>query len=231
LTDSWGLALEIAALLTGILVLARGKRWLPLWVVSMVVLAFTRDLTVVPLAAVAVVMLRERSGTAVAVFASGVVVALVPIVLFGSSYPDLIRDSASYSQLPLDHNSLAHDYWVGIKRWVNGDYWYLRHHKPVATLALISVVTLLVTMFRHWRATPTGERPDRFDDIVCGTLLGSVAFLLINPQFNRFRYELVTIPALAVGLAAAAQWVHRWGARTMPRAAWARPIRFGRLQR
>ncbi len=50
LTDSWGLALETAALASGLLVLDRGPRWLIPWVVSIFVLSLTRDSTWIPIA-------------------------------------------------------------------------------------------------------------------------------------------------------------------------------------
>ena len=45
LTDSWGLALQCAALSAGCLVLARGARWLPAWAAAVLLLGFTRDAT------------------------------------------------------------------------------------------------------------------------------------------------------------------------------------------
>ena len=51
LTDSWGLALETAALACGLLVLERGPRWLIPWTLSILLLSFTRDSTWIPIAA------------------------------------------------------------------------------------------------------------------------------------------------------------------------------------
>jgi hypothetical protein len=51
LTDSWGLALETAALGSGVLVLQRRPRWLVARGASLLVLAFTRDSSWIPIAA------------------------------------------------------------------------------------------------------------------------------------------------------------------------------------
>jgi hypothetical protein len=218
LTDSWGIALEIATLLTAMVALERGKRWVPLWVLSILALAFTRNLTVIPLTAVAVVALRERSRIAALVLGSGVVAAMTPLLLFGASYSNVIRYQAGYSQLPLDHNSLAHDYWLSVTRMVNGDYLYLRHHKPIAVLALIALAALLALNLRvPPRVAMSRTLGDRFPLVVLGFLLGSVAFLLLDPQFNEFRFELVMIPPLAVGLAAATTWARALGGRGLAR--------------
>ena len=61
LTDSWGLALEIAAFAAAILVSDRGRRWLPLWMGSIALLAFTRDSAWIPVLAVGWWALRSRS--------------------------------------------------------------------------------------------------------------------------------------------------------------------------
>lgn len=140
--------------------------------------------------------------------------AVIPLLLFGASYSNVIRYSADYTHLPLDHSPLASDYRLGVTRLVNGDYLYLRHHKPIAILALIALAALLALNLRlRPRAAMSRALGDRFPLIVAGFLLGSVVFLLVNPQFNEFRYELVTIPPLAVGLAAATTWARSLGGR------------------
>ena len=82
LTDSWGLALEVACLLAAVLALDRGPRWLALWVASVVALSLTRDATVVVVLAAAWVALAERTRTAVALAVSGALAAApVPLLL------------------------------------------------------------------------------------------------------------------------------------------------------
>ena len=53
LTDSFAVALEALGLLAAVLVLDRGRRWLPLWFAAVLALAFTRDATIVLVGAAA----------------------------------------------------------------------------------------------------------------------------------------------------------------------------------
>ena len=77
LTDSWGLALETAALASGILVLQRGPRWLIAWVVvASCCSRFTRDSTWIPVLAAAGVALTLRSRVTWALLGTGVAAAV-----------------------------------------------------------------------------------------------------------------------------------------------------------
>jgi hypothetical protein len=84
LTDSWGLALEVACLLAAVLALDRGPRWLMAWVACVVALSLTRDATVVVVLAAAWVALAERTRTAVALAVSGALAAAPVPLLFGA---------------------------------------------------------------------------------------------------------------------------------------------------
>lgn len=100
LTDSWGLALELACLLAAVLALDRGPRWLTLWVAGVVALSLTRDATVVVVLAAAWVALAERTRTALALALSGVVAAApVPLLLgapVGGTVGHAARDAGRY---------------------------------------------------------------------------------------------------------------------------------------
>jgi len=61
LTDSFGVALEAAALATAVLALRRPKPWLPVFALTMLTLSFTRDATLVVVAGLAWVALGRRS--------------------------------------------------------------------------------------------------------------------------------------------------------------------------
>ena len=75
LTDSWGLALETAALASGLLVLERGPRWLIPWALSIFVLSMTRDSTWIPIAAAAWLTLTLRSRIAWSLLGTGLAAA------------------------------------------------------------------------------------------------------------------------------------------------------------
>src|ERR1700677_579360 len=60
MTDSWGLAMLSLAFLGAMVVLKRGTRWLPLWIVIMLIMSFTRDLAIIPLAGLGLLILQAR---------------------------------------------------------------------------------------------------------------------------------------------------------------------------
>ena len=76
LTDSWGLALETSAFAAALLVLDRGRRWLVAWAAVILLLAFTRDSTWIPVLAVGWVAWRQRSRDALWLFGTGLAAAL-----------------------------------------------------------------------------------------------------------------------------------------------------------
>ena len=90
LTDSWGLALETAALASGFLALQRGPRWLIPWVVSIFVLSMTRDSTWIPIAAAAWLTLTLRSRIAWQLVGSGIAATLPVALLFSMPIRDLM---------------------------------------------------------------------------------------------------------------------------------------------
>ncbi len=61
LTDSWGVALQTAAFIFGLLALERGRRWLLPWVAAILLLSFTRDSVWIPIIAALGVTLNQRS--------------------------------------------------------------------------------------------------------------------------------------------------------------------------
>ncbi len=89
LTDSWGLALETAALASGLLVLDRGPRWLIPWALSIFVLSMTRDSTWIPIAAAAWLTLTLRSRIAWSLLGTGLAAAAPVALAFSMPLRDL----------------------------------------------------------------------------------------------------------------------------------------------
>jgi hypothetical protein len=94
LTDSWGLALQTGALLGAVQVLERGARWLPLWVLTLLPLSFTRDSAAIAVAGAAWVALHERTRTAAALVATGVAAALPAPLLFDAPVSNTVGHNA-----------------------------------------------------------------------------------------------------------------------------------------
>lgn len=94
LTDSWGLALEIACLLTAAVALERGPRWVAPWAACIAALSLTRDATIVVVLAVAWVALAQRSRTAITLAVSGVVAAAPAPLLLGAPLGGTVAHAA-----------------------------------------------------------------------------------------------------------------------------------------
>src|SRR5689334_16770673 len=84
LTDTWGLALEIGALMAALLALERGRLWIAIWTLTMLALSFTRDSTVVPIVAVAWVALITRTRRSAALLVTGIAAAVPAMTVCGA---------------------------------------------------------------------------------------------------------------------------------------------------
>jgi hypothetical protein len=203
MTESWGVAVTIGALLALALVAERGLRWLPLWIAAVVAVSFTRDTTPVPiLAALALLLLRRNRDSAV-VAAAGIAAALPAPLLFGGS----VRENLAYNFD--DFHPPPDASWGFVLREYPSNLWKMVHHdlflphdwgypafEQVAwyaggLLALAGVVVLVVAA--PWR--------DPFFVAMRGALAGSVAALLLTASPSSYRVELVLLPSLAVGAA------------------------------
>ena len=108
LTDSFAVALEALGLLAAVLVLDRGRRWLPLWFAAVLLLAFTRDATIVLVGAAAWVAVTQRSKRAVALLVTGVVAAVPAPLIFGAPLQRSLALVVSGFQVPGGHELGLH---------------------------------------------------------------------------------------------------------------------------
>ena len=139
LTDSWGLALGTAALVFGCLALTRDARWLAAWAAAVLVLGFTRDLTLVLVGAALLTAFLVRSGRALALAGTGVVAALPAPLLFGAPLKAAIAYPLN-GYYPVDDPSwsyIADRYVGGAKALAKSDLSYIAHH-PLSTAILIA---------------------------------------------------------------------------------------------
>lgn len=193
LTDSWGLALEAAALLFALLALERGGAWIAAWVASMIALSFTRDATVVVLVAVLWVTLRTRTRRSGLVLLSGIAASLPAPVLFGAPLVQQLCFVFHSFHVP----SIVSWSYVGAHypgaAWsvVRDDVRYLADH------ALVSVVLLAATAYM----VIAGARSDPFFMLARAALVGAVISLALLPNYTAMRLELVFVPSIAIALA------------------------------
>jgi hypothetical protein len=193
LTDTWGLALEIAGLLLAVAVLERGARWLLPWALCIVALAFTRDTAFVLLVAAALVAVRLRTRLAVTLAATGAVAALPAPLLFQTAVRDQLAYVLEDRTIPSDTSwsFVAHHYLPTVGRMADDYATYVSGH--VLVVAAFAVGLALLYLLR--------DRRDPLLLMLAWLPVGYLTLLALGPTYSAFRYELVLIPSVAAGLA------------------------------
>jgi hypothetical protein len=204
LTDSWGLALEIGALGAAILALERGLRWLPLWIATIGLLAFTRDSTWIPVLAVGWCAFRYRSRVPVTLFATGLAAALPAFLLFKTPVRDLLALLVNDSEPSSDTSwgFIAGHYPGALVELLRANVGFLRRGEWYTTLYLVGGV--LALLFLVWRRPRTRSAATTL--MTAGAILG-LGYVLAAPVFSAFRLELVFVPMAAYGLALSSELV------------------------
>ena len=198
LTDSWGLALEIGALAAAILTLDRGLRFLPLWIGTIALLAFTRDSTWIPILAAGFCALRYRSRVPVTLFASGVAAALPALLLFSTPVQNLLALLVNDSEPSADTSwgFIASNYPGALEELVRANVGFLRRGEWYTALYLVGGVLALLLLL--WRRPAVRDRASTL--MAAATVLG-LGYVLAAPVFSAFRLELVFVPMAAFGIA------------------------------
>jgi hypothetical protein len=208
MTDSWGLAMLSLALLGAMVVLKRGERWLALWVVVMVIMSFTRDLAIIPLAGLALLIIQSREPgqrRLAALLAVTGVLATIPVyLLFGSS----LRLTLAFQMNAFEVPSPTHATWSYVlahypslfAETVREDGAYLLSHVIVAITWLTGLAGLFI---RRGNREPLAV-------LMRGSVIGWVLLFALDPDFSEFRYELTIVPAVAVGLCLLISYAAEW---------------------
>lgn len=202
LTDSWGLALETSAFAAAILTLDRGRRWLPLWIGAILVLAFTRDSTWIPIVAVGWCAWRLRSRDAAWLFGSGVAAALPAVLFFGAPVQKLLALLVNDNDLPRDTSwsFIVQHYPGAVVELVRANGGFLRDGEWYTGLYLVGgVLLLLVLALRgHYRRDPATM-------LMTAGAVAALLYVLAAPVFSAFRLELAFVPMAAYGLSLGAK--------------------------
>ena len=207
-TDSWGLAMLLAALLAALTVLQRGMKFLPLWIAIILVASITREDYIVALVAVLWMALRTRAARPAAMVAGGVAAALPVTLLFGTSL-SVVLAYVENGYNPPPSTSLSYiltHYWPTFRYTVHSDLTFPQAQGwPLWSSALwyLGMLILLAGVFLLVRRGGT----DPFYRLIRGALLGAVAYILISVNYTDLRLELVFVPPLAVSLALLVEWV------------------------
>jgi hypothetical protein len=200
LTDSWGLALETAALASAVLVLERGPRWLVPWVASILVLSLTRDSTWIPIAAAAWLTLTLRSRVAWSLLGSGLAAALPVALLFSMPMKELLAMMLNdFRPVPdASWGFVAEHYPGALGELVRADGGFVRDGAWYSFTYLAVGLVLLFLLGR-------GTRADAPLTLMKAGAVAGLLSVLVIPIFSAFRLELVCVPMAAFGLGLAAE--------------------------
>jgi hypothetical protein len=199
LTDSFGVAVECLALAAGVLVLTRGARWLPLWILSCLVLSFTRDASVIAVTGAVAVSLWKPTRRSVLLALTGIAASLPAPLAFGAPLRQSIAYTLNGFTPPANPtwDFVSHHYLSGAHSLVKNNLHWLGHH-PIDAVLLVGGFCCLVLL----RA---GTAKTRL--FVYGAAIAAIALDLLEPNYTAFRLELLFVPFAALGLAAAASFV------------------------
>lgn len=199
LTDSWGLALETAALLAAILALERGGKWIALWGISMLALSFARDATLILVLGTAWWWWRQRTHRAAAVAFTGFIASIPAPALFrapvvgqlsweldGFHIPHPASWSVVVTHLPRALAAVLRDdlkYPAGLA---------LPYIAYAVALALVAAVIYMI------RAAP---RDDPFYVLARIGLIGAALTVVLSASYTDLRVELAFVPFVAIAVA------------------------------
>jgi hypothetical protein len=199
MTDSWGLALMVCAIIAALMVLGKRRAWMLVWLVVMLALSFTRDLAIVPLAGLVWLMYREREPSgrrlALVLTATGALVTVPAYLLFGASLRLSIAFEEHGWKLPIpEHGSWGYvmsHYPHLLSSTVKSDAHYALLGHPLVGL------TIGVGLLALFGVRANGEQ---LVVLMRGAALGWLVLFVLNPGQSGFRYELPLLPIAATGL-------------------------------
>jgi hypothetical protein len=198
LTDSWGVALETAALASGLLVLDRGARWLVPWTLAILVLSFTRDSTWILVLAALWLTVSQRSKVAASLLATSVAAAIPAVLAFSYPMRELLAQMLNDIQ-PVAHPtwSFVIGHWPGaVEQLLRADGGFVRDGAWYSAAYLLAGVLALFLFTR-------GARGSAGSTLLKAAAVAAIAYILVVPVFSAFRLELALVPVAAFGLASA----------------------------
>ena len=200
LTDSWGLALETAALASAVLVLDRGPRWLIAWFLAILVLSFTRDSIWIPVLASLWLTVNQRSRLSVWLFVSGLAASLPAMLAFRVPLRELLAQMLNDAHPAPDAGwgSIIADYPGAIIDLLQADGGFVRDGAWYSAAFFIGGLVLLFALSTGAASTPVTT-------LLKAAAVAGAAYVLVIPVFSAFRLELVLVPMAAWGLALAGE--------------------------
>ena len=202
LTDSWGVALETAALACGFLALERGRRWVIGWALALVLLAFTRDSSLVLVLAAAWVTLTQRSKVSAWLLGTAVTASIPVALIFSMPMRELLAMMLNDAQPDPGASwvSIGERYPGAIVDMLQADGGYVRDGAWISAIYLIAGLGLLFLLTR-------GPRASAATSLLKAAAVAGALYVVAVPIFSAFRLELVLVPMAAFGLGLGLEWL------------------------
>lgn len=199
-TDSWGLALEIAALACAALAIDRGRRWMIPWIVLIALLSFTRDNMWIPIFAMAYLTFRLRSKVGRELVISGILASLPVLMLFSAPTRELLATMLNDAQPNPDGSwgFIIREYPGAIVDLLQADGGFVRDGAWYSAGYLMVGVACLF-LLKESSASLTSVRLLRTGAVI------ALGYVLVVPVFSAFRLDLALVPMAAFGLGLAAE--------------------------
>jgi hypothetical protein len=210
-TDTWGLALLSASLAAAILTFERGRRWLPVFGLAILLLAFTRDSAWVALLAIAWCTFRWRSRAGAELLGVGLLALLPAALLFPLPLRELLAFAVNdFTPAPqMSWTEIASRYPGSVVEFLHSDAGFIREgHLATGAFFALGLVLLV------WMSSRADG--DRAVALVRAAAFAAIPYILIVPQFSGFRIELVMVPAAAYGLALGAGRIEAYARQRLP---------------
>jgi len=214
--DSWGLQLEVLALLAAVLVKDLGRRWLVLWTLAIAALSITRDAEAVLLPAVLWLLFVERrdraaTSTNLALLGTGIAAALPAFLLGGAAVRDNLAYVITGYNVPQDSSwdFVATHYFDQLWHTISAELTYPVDFSAPVVVLLYAGIVLAIAAIAALVMRPS--RGDPYFSLMKAAIPGCVLLLLLANNPQAYRLELVFVPIAAVGLAVLGQVVLRQG--------------------
>jgi len=204
LTDSWGVALTAAAMIAGLLVFDRGRRWLPVWIGSVALLSVTRDAVVIVVAAAVISALLRRDRTSSALAISGVVSMLPAVIAFGVPIQRTLAYGFSGNKIPSEDGwgFILRRFWPNLDAMI-GEYWRTMAEGGIIMAAILAALAA-ATLFK-----PAAIAQRSFLRTTVAAALGSVALVAASTGIGDSPFLGQRLPVVLIlfgGAALLATW-------------------------
>lgn len=203
LVDSWGLSMLVAGLLCALLA-REDRRWLPAWILVVLVGSFTRDVGLVLVGASGWLALRERSRRVALIAGTGLLASIPAPLLFSAPLKQNLAYLVNGFNLPSGETSwgwILDRYPGAVLDTVADDLAYPFHvAMPYSLLAFLFAIPVLTGL---WLLLRAGRDP--LLTMLRAAAVAAAATVLLSPNYTGLRLELAFVPAIAAGFALLAE--------------------------